>query len=421
MHSYLLPYGTAALPATIPDHFDVCLIEPGNVTGAPTPLEMIESLLHTPEADRLLEKFHGAASVAIAINDKTRPVPHHLLLPPLLHRLQELGIPRRAITLIIASGTHVPMPADEFTRVLPAEIVENYTVISHDCDAGHNLIPLGDTRAGTPVAVNTIFYQAALKIVIGNIEPHHFMGFSGGAKSAAIGLTSRATINTNHKFLLDPACCAGAYETNPMRMDVEEIGDKIGVHLALNVILNGKKEIVEALLDTPRQVMQKGVKISRRICQMPVATKFDFVIASAGGAPKDINLYQSQKALTHAAMITRDGGRLLLAAKCPEGLGSAGFESFLDASLSPVEMVQKFSRHGFQVGPHKAFQLAREAMRIHMFLKSELSTENTRKSMLTPIEGDIQAAITQILQSLPASAKIAVMPRATSTIPDLQT
>ena len=419
MPTYNLPYGAEHLEVRIPEGFDVDLIEPIAVQGSPAPATLIEEIINSKEAEKLFENHRGAARVAIAINDKTRPVPHQIILPPLLRKLETLGLSRRNINLIIATGTHTPMAPADYSRILPQEIINRYPVTSHDCDDIHNMVFLGLTKAGTPVSVNKLFFESNLKIVIGNIEPHHFMGFSGGAKSASIGLTSRETINKNHQFLLDPSCCAGTYESNPMRMDVEEIGEMIGVHMALNVILNGKKEIVEAIIDTPRAVMQQGIIISKRICQVPVKSKFDFVIASVGGAPKDINLYQSQKGLTHGAMITRDGGNLLLLAKCPEGLGSTGFENFLDASISPAQMIEKFAQHGFEVGPHKAFQLAREASRIQMYLHSSLSPENTKKSMLIPTLVGLNQTIMEILAKLPSTAKIAIMPRATNTIPDI--
>ena len=127
-------------------------------------------------------------TAVIAVNDKTRPVPHAILLPPLLRRLEALGFAPENITLLIATGTHAPMPPEEFGSILPAEILRSaIPVYSHDCDAAGELVALGETASGTPVAVNRRWWEADLRIVVGNIEPHQFMGFSGGVKSAAVG------------------------------------------------------------------------------------------------------------------------------------------------------------------------------------------------------------------------------------------
>ncbi len=96
--------------------------------------------------------------MAIAVNDKTRPVPHHHLLPPLLRRLADLGVPDDAITFHLAVGAHPPMERVEFSAVLPPEIVRRYEVVSHDAERAEDLVHLGTTarryagvgeRAGT--------------------------------------------------------------------------------------------------------------------------------------------------------------------------------------------------------------------------------------------------------------------------------
>ena len=197
------------------------------------------------------------------------------------------------------------MQANEFSLVLPGALSQQYRVISHNCDDMGSMISLGKTTYGTPVFVNGDYYRSDIKLVVGNIEPHHFMGFSGGVKSAAIGLTARETININHSHLVKPEARTGNYYTNPCRLDVEEIGVKIGVSYALNAILNSKKEIVRAFWGDPVDVMTNGVELSTKICQVEVPHRYDAVVVSAGGYPKDINLYQAQKALTNAAEITK--------------------------------------------------------------------------------------------------------------------
>ena len=178
-------------------------------------------------------------------------------------------------------------------------------------------------KRGTPVWVNRRFVEADLRIVVGNIEPHQFQGFSGGVKSAAIGLAGRETVNHNHAMMTDPLAQLGRYDDNPARQDVEEIGRLIGIHVVLNAILNEKKKIMHVVAGEPAAVMEIGIPLSRKVCQVAIAAPFNLVIASPGGHPKDINVYQTQKALAHANLITRDGGMVILAAACPEGSGSA--------------------------------------------------------------------------------------------------
>jgi lactate racemase len=413
-----LPYGSATLNLIISDGYQVDVIAPAPVKAERDPLGIVSSALDRPVAGFGLDRFRGARSAVIAINDKTRPVSHHLLLPPLLQRLEHMNIPSDAIELIVATGTHLPATDEEIQRTYPAEIVSRYRITSHDCDDQNQLINLGHTKSGTPVSVNRRFYESDLRIVTGNIEPHHFMGFSGGVKSAAIGLAGRKTININHAMLVDPMAKAGLYETNPMRMDIEEIGEMMDVHFALNTIQNDDLEIIHALAGQPKQVMQAAVPLSRQACQVPVAGLYDLVVASAGGYPKDINLYQAQKALTHAALITKSGGYVILVAECREGSGSRACEVFLSDIENIQDVFSKFHSQGFQVGPHKAFQIAREAARINLCLVSNLPDELVKQFFFRPAKS-LQQALIIALSALPSDARVAILPSATHTIPDV--
>ena len=416
MPAFTLPYGQAHLICRLPDGLHVELVEPPAVPAVADPLGVVEAALDAPVGSAHLIGFRGVRSAAVAINDKTRPVPHEHLLPPLLRRLEGLGLAPADIQLIIACGAHPPMARKEFPRVVPPETLARYPVCCHDADDSASLVHLGATSRGTPVSVNRRYFEAGLRLVVGNIEPHQFQGFSGGVKSAAIGLAGRATIEHNHALMTEPHAHLGRYHDNPARQDVEEIGHAIGVHLALDAILNGQKQLVHALAGEPQAVMEAGIPLSHSVCQAAVAAPFDLVIASPGGHPKDIDLYQSQKALAHASLVTRDGGAVILAAACSEGTGSRAYEAWMVGMRSCDEVFARFQSEGFQVGPHKAFQLARDAARVRVILVSEMAPEIVRRLLLAPADS-IEDALGLALPDLPARARVAVMPRASSTIP----
>ena len=349
-------------------------------------------------------------------------MPHEHLLPPLLARLEALELPREAITLVIATGTHSPMRPDEHDQVIPAGILGRYPVICHNIEDEASLVYRGQTAAGTPVWVNRAFAEADLRIVVGNIEPHQFAGFSGGVKTAAIGLTGKATISHNHAMMAEPDAQIGRYDGNPVRQDIKEIGRLIGVHYALNAVLNGHKQIVRALAGDPGEVMQAGIPLVRELCQVEAPAAFDLMLVSPGGHPKDINLYQAQKALGHATLVMKPGGTVILAAACPEGTGSQGYERWMLAEgMTSYEAVfERFRREGFQVGPHKAFQIARDAARVRVLFKTEMAPDFVRRLLLTPIS-DPHAALAELLHKLPLDARVGVMPWANATIPVLKT
>jgi nickel-dependent lactate racemase len=411
-----VPFGHSSLTATIPNQFTVDIIEAPETPPAADALAVVNIALENLIGEIHWNEFAKARSVAIAVNDKTRPVPHQQLLPPLLERLSTMGIPDSAITLYVAVGTHPLMSVKEFPAILPADILTRYQVVSHDSVNEDLLVYMGQTSRGTPIWMNKGYVQSDFKIVIGNIEPHQFVGFSGGVKSAAIGLAGLKTINSNHTLMTDPEARLGEYETNPARKDIEEIGRKIGVHLALNAILNKDKQLVYVLAGDPHQVVERGLTLARQVCQAVVRQKYGLVISSPGGHPKDINIYQSQKGLAHAALIARPGGTVILAAACTEGTGSPHYEAWMEGKRSYAEVIQKFNVEGFQIGPHKAFQIARDASQVHLLFCSEMDTALAEALLLNPVPG-LQTAVDLAVADLLPGEHIGILPHASSTIP----
>ncbi len=418
MTEYLIPYGKRQLSFSIPDSFQVQVLAPAPLPPASDSGRAVCQALDHPVGGTRLEDFAHARSVAIAINDKTRPVPLAVLLPPLLQRLAALGIPDDAITFLLGTGTHSPMRPDEFASVIPADILARYRVLSHNIDERSNLLFAGETASGTPVWINRVFAQSELRLVVGNLEPHQFMGFSGGVKTAVIGLAGRETIDRNHSMLLDPRANIARYDDNPMRQDVEEMGRLVGVHFALNAVANANKQIVNVLAGEPRAVMQHGIPRVLDLYQVCVDEAFDVTITSPGGHPKDINLYQAQKALAHSTFVTKAGGTVILAAACPEGTGSRAYEEWVIGMPSHEAVLERFKREGFRIGPHKAFQLARDSLRERVLFVTDMAPDFVQKLLLRRSES-LDAALSLARRDLPPGARIGILPYANATIPVL--
>jgi len=218
--------------------------------------------------------------------------------------------------------------------------------------------------------------------------------------------------------MIEPGADLGRYEDNPVRQDVEEIGRMIGVNLAINTILDFDKDIAHVFAGDPVEVMKAGIPLVRKEYEIQVETPFDVVITAPGGHPKDINLYQAQKALSHASRVTKDGGTVILVAACPEGTGNARYEQWIKGMASHEAVLERFAQEEFRLGPHKAFQIARDAVRIKPLIKSEMADEFVRSLLLTPIQ-DVTDALQVVLRDLPDDARIGVIPIANATLPVL--
>jgi nickel-dependent lactate racemase len=415
-----LPYGHSTLVTHVPNEIEVDIIDAPQIPAAPDPFEEVHMALESLLGEVTWQDYTDAKSVAIAINDKTRPVPLHHLLPPLLERLASLRIPDESITIYVAVGTHPPMMPGEFPAILPDAILGRYRVVSHNSEDKDRLTYLGKTSRGTPIWSNRGYLQSDLKIVVGNIEPHQFAGFSGGVKSAAIGLAGLETITSNHALMTHPGSQLGVYEDNPVRQDLEEIGQKIGIQLAINAILNHNREIVKVMAGEPIAVMQMGIPPSRKTCQVGITSKFSVTVTSPGGHPKDINVYQAQKGLGHAALVTKPGGSIILVAACPEGAGSPHYEEWALGKKTYSDVIESFHKGGFRIGPHKAYQIARDASKFRFMTCTAMDHDLASTLLLNPVE-DLQTAIDTALAYMEPGERVGVLPYASSTIPYIKT
>ena len=420
MQEFVLPYNHTQLTVHLPDTYEVDVLLPEPLAIPEAPEELFAAAFAAPVGRAWPLEAAPDLRVGIAINDKTRPVSSPHPVTYLLAYLDSLRFDPQQIMLFLGSGTHKPMTAEELNLILDPETLSKYSVYAHDCDLSP-MTSLGTTRYGTPIAVNQDYDNCDLKFVVGNIEPHHFMGFSGGVKTAAIGLASRETINVNHAMLTQDLAHSGIYSINPMRQDIEEIGQKMGIHFALGTVLNENKQVVKVVFGEPKAVMQTAIPVIRQMFTVPVAEPYDLVIASPGGYPKDINLYQAQKGLTHAARITKDDGLVLLLAGCEEGSGSPSYETYITQAASHEEVVDQFKNGYFKVGPHKAYQIAKDALRVTIILVSEIPPETVREWKLTPSQPDkLSALLEWLAKQLPINARVAVLPAATRTMAEVQ-
>lgn len=410
--------GTDVLTFAVPGEADVTVIEPRAVAGVPDPAAVVEQALGQALAQGRLQR---PGTTAITISDATRPVPNHLILPPLLAELHARGVPVADISIIVGTGNHRPATPAEFPQLVGPDIARRYRVFSHVYDDPAQLVHLGETTRGTPVVMNRTFVEADTRIIIGMIDPHQFVGYTGGCKGAFIGLAGCETITANHSMLSEPGAMLGVREGNPVRADIDELTDFLAIDLAINVVLNTANEVVHVFAGDPHDVLAEAVPLVQDVCETAVSQPMDVVIASPGGYPKDINLYQAQKALAHACELVRPGGSVILVAECREGAGDDLYEAWMSAADTPRDVVTRFAREGFRMGAHKAFLFARSLLKARTYLVSGgISPEQARKLHLIPAP-TVEAALAAALQGAYGAQRIGIMPRASSTIPRILT
>ncbi len=277
MIEYSLPYHKSELKIQIEERRKVDLFLPRSHAPGLSEIEILNTAIRNPINFPFSDKIWGEGRrVAITINDKTRPVPNNKIFPPLLKLLKDVGVKNENIIIIIATGTHLPMPENEHCLLLKKDLTSHYKMVSHDCDDDKKLVYKGITSYGTPVYVNSMFDQADIKIVVGNIEPHHFAAF-WRCKKRLDRVCGRNTINHNHALLRDPRSSVGRYEDNPLRRDIEEIGRLIGLTWLL-MYSQSKERLLHAQWGTPETVMVRGIQLIRENDMVNIKEPYDLVM-----------------------------------------------------------------------------------------------------------------------------------------------
>ena len=272
--------------------------------------------------------------------------------------------------------------------------------IEHDVN---DCVNLGTTKRGTPVDIFRPVVDADIVICTGTIEFHYYAGYSGGAKSILPAVSSKRSIDANHALMLDPNSSAGRLDS-PVRDDLEEAARMLGIDFILNVVLNDRREIISAAAGDYIEAHRKGAGFLDRLSRIEVEPS-DIAIVSPGGWPRDIDIYQSHKALEHARNAVKDGGSIILVAECREGYGNRVFEEWLESGRD--EVIDKF-KSGFVMGGHKAALIAALSKKIDLYLVSSLPDDMVRKAYFIP--ASLEKALEAALSKHGKDAKIIVMP-----------
>ena len=240
-------------------------------------------------------------------------------------------------------------------------------------------------------------------------------GYSGGAKAVMPGCSTPAAIQMNHRMMIRPECCPGRLEDNPLRLDLEQAAAMAGVDFIVNVILDEHKHIVRAVAGDLVKAHREGCRFLDRMYLKPIPARADIVLASQGGAPKDLNLYQTQKALDNARHAVRRGGAIVLIGSCREGLGHPVFEAWLREAPSPESLVERIHRE-FRLGGHKAAAIALALKQAEVYLVSDLPDEQVRQVFMKPARS-AQQAFDEAFARLGPDATVLAMPWAGATLP----
>lgn len=373
-----------------------------------------ESLRHPIGSAPLGSLVHPGQSVCVITSDVTRPLPTATVLPPVMDELHAAGIADKDVLVAIALGSHRPQTEGELRKIL-GDYYGRVRVLNGD---SKGLAHFGTTSHGTPVDILEEVAAADVRIALGNVEYHYFAGYSGGAKAIMPGVSTFEAIQANHSLMLDPAAHAGNAES-PVRLDLEEACRMVGLDFIVNVVLDEEKRIVYCACGDFVKAQRDACVQLDRLYGCELHEMADIVVVSQGGAPKDLNLYQLQKALDNAKHPVRDGGTIVLVGSCSEGLGQPTFERWMREANTPGDVVRHLHRH-FELGGHKAAAVAQILQRADVYLVSDMPDDLVRDCLMTPfsqVQDAVNSAMEHQRKHLGREPRVLIMPHGGSTLP----
>lgn len=422
-----ISYGKKVLMVHVPEKNLLDYAYLPYVPGVVDEEEAITRAIKNPIEMESLEKLSAPGQkVAIVVDDITRPTPTHKFLPPIVKELESAGIRDKDITIVFATGSHRFHTNEEKEFLLGAEYASRFKAIDHNASDKEAMVFLGHTSRGTPVEVNKRVAGADLKILTGSIKPHSYAGYSGGGKSLLPGVCSMDTVIADHDYdsTLHPNALVGHMEGNPIRVDIEEAALLVDNCFIVNGILNSKKEIVSVVAGDMIKAHREGARLLDSWAKVPVKGPADIVIAGCSH-PTSISYYQAINAISHCVRIpepiVRPGGTVIVAAPCPDGVGSDGpFYDLVKEANSPDEVLEKLRQPGFFAHDQWAAQsYCGDLMVVNLIMVTDAIDKKTVEEMLATYAPSIQVALEMALEKLGPGSKVVVISDSPYIIPVL--
>lgn len=386
-------YSKTSFPVPISEDRIACELE-SNTVPLPrrTPEENVRYALAHPIGSPALDQVvTPGEKVCVIIPDVTRRWQSpSVYVPIVIEALNAAGIPDRDITILSANGTHRKQSDEEKVSLVSQAVFDRIGVVDHVCTDKDSLVYLGTTSRGTPVWINKLAMEADKVILTGGIAYHFLAGYGGGRKYILPGIAGHDTIMKNHNLALNPGFGSGSNPevrsanlspSNPFHMDMAEAAAMVKPAFLMNVVVNDRYEIISAFAGDYIKAHTEGCRLVDRMEGIHVTEHTPLVIASAGGYPKDINLYQSSKTLCNALSVVEPGGTVIVLSECPEGFGDAECGRLI-TDFDDMDAREHYVRDNFSIGGFIGFMFAEAAEKHNLILVTGMDQSQFSKTRI---------------------------------------
>ncbi len=410
-----LEYGRTGLDVDLPDDRVVGTLAYQSAEPLADPAAALQEVLSQPTgAKPLVELAAGRNSACVVICDITRPVPNQIILEPVLRQIEEGGIPRDQIAILVATGLHRPSNDEELVEMVGQQIAGDYRIENHHGKEKSEHTYLGESPRGVPIWIDSRYVEAELKITVGLIEPHLMAGFSGGRKLICPGIAAIETIKVWHgpDFLEHPKADCGILEGNPVHEENTWIGRHTGCDFIVNVVIDSQRRPLKFVAGDMEQAFHEGVDFVRSVVTDTLPEPVDIVVTSCAGYPLDTTFYQSVKGLTGALPIVKQGGTIIMAASLSEGIGSPEFESLFDDNPSLEVFVERImGKDYFVMDQWQLEELAKVCRKAKVKIVSDGLSAERLNGLFVESAPSVEQAVSESLAEHGPEASLAVIPK----------
>ncbi|MBF0243075.1 MAG: nickel-dependent lactate racemase [Desulfamplus sp.] len=412
-----LPYGKdGQVSAKIDDSINTTFLEANSVKIGNS-VEVIEEALINPFKSLALSQFlSDARDILVIVNDATRPTPTKRVLDVIWSEISGKNIP---LNFIIATGAHRGPTEEEYLQIFGIHYDKvKDKIIVHDAKKDEDMLFLGKSSNGTEMYVHKAGVNAHKIIIIGSVEPHYFAGYTGGRKSFLPGIAAYKTIEQNHKLALVPEACALALKGNPVHEDMIDALKTVKKEIfSIMTVLDKDHKIYAVTAGDIHASFEAAIERANEVFAVPIKKKADIVV-SVVKFPADIDLYQAQKGLDNGKLALKDGGILILVAKCRCGIGGKAFADLLESCSTPKEVLETIDK-GYKLGYHKAAKMAEIGLWAEMWGVTDIEPETLSKLFIKPF-ASLQDALNAAIKQKGKGADILFLMDGSLTVPMVQ-
>ena len=379
-------------------------------------LEAVRNPIGCESLDKIIKP---GDTVAFICNDPTRVANSFDFMPVLVNEMNRLGVKDEDMCVVFSLGTHRDMTEAEMREGIGEEVASRLKMYNSTCTVDEDFEYFGTTSRGTPVWINKHLCHVDHVILTGTIVHHYFSGYGGGRKAILPGCAAMETVRVNHSFMLDENAGLGRTTGNPVYEDQME-----GVALfakgrslfLFNAVLNAKHQFLKMFAGDYIAAHKEACKFVDEVYGCVIPKEADLVIASCGGYPKDINVYQMQKTMDNAACAVKKGGVVILLADCEEGSGSKLLEETFRRLRTP-EAIKAELEKNFRIGANKAFAVSRPISRARFILVTSLDRQLAKDMLFTAAVDTVEEALAIAREYVGDTPEVILMPEGSLTVP----